>query len=59
MHYDNDDFDYNVHCRPCLINLEWVRDLRGFGYLIASEISKPNKDKFETVYKVRMQELAT
>jgi len=58
LHYDNDDFDYNVHCRPCLINLELVRELRGFGYLIASEISKHNKDKFETVYKVRMQELA-
>ena len=58
LYYDKDKFDYNTQCRPCLIDLEWLRDLRGFGYLIASEIPKLHKDRFETVYKVRMQELA-
>lgn len=58
LYYDNDDFDYTPQCRPCLINLDWLKDLRGFGYLITSEIPKLHKDKFETVYKVRMQELA-
>lgn len=58
LYYNNEDFDYKAKYRPCTINLDWLRDLKGFGCLIASEIPEVNKKQFEIVYKVRMQELA-
>lgn len=44
--------------KPCIIDLDRMRDLNGFGEFIAYEINDKNRQIFETIYKVRMQEIA-
>lgn len=55
---DSQAFDSQSKFKPCYINLSWIRDLWGFGRFIIYELKETDRKKFETIFQVRMQEIA-